>query len=117
MKNLKTVNVLGVPYTITEGDVNDFPALKDCDGYCDTSTKEIVISDMSENANAPDAKGNLPRYQRKVIRHELAHALLFESGLSCNSWAENEEIVDWLAIQFPKLLALFMDAECLKDGD
>lgn len=117
MKNLKTVNVLGVPYTITEGNTIDFPALKDCDGYCDTSTKEIVVSDMTENAGSPDAKGDLAHYQRKVIRHELTHALLFESGLSVNSWAENEEIVDWIAIQFPKLLALFTGAECLKDGD
>lgn len=117
MKNLKTVNVLGVPYTITEGNTMDFPALKDCDGYCDTSTKEIVVSDMTENAGSPDAKGDLAHYQRKVIRHELTHALLFESGLSVNSWAENEEIVDWIAIQFPKLLALFTGAECLKDGD
>lgn len=117
MKNLKTVNVLGVPYTITEGNTMDFPALKDCDGYCDTSTKEIVVSDMTENAGSPDAKGDLPHYQRKVIRHELTYALLFESGLSVNSWAENEEIVDWIAIQFPKLLTLFTGAECLKDGD
>lgn len=117
MNKLKSVNVLGVPYTITEGNTVDFPALKDCDGYCDTSTKEIVVSDMTENAGSPDAKGDLSHYQRKVIRHELTHALLFESGLSVNSWAENEEIVDWIAIQFPKLLALFNFAECLKDGD
>ena len=118
MKNLlKVVTVLGVPYAIHEGTTVDFPALKDCDGYCDTSTKEIVVSDMSESAGSPDAKGDLARYQRKVIRHELVHAFLFESGLSVNSWADNEEIVDWIAIQFPKLQAGFNAVNALKEGD
>ena len=118
MKNLlKVVTVLGVPYAIHEGTTVDFPALKDCDGYCDTSTKEIVVSDMTESAGFPDAKGDLARYQRKVIRHELVHAFLFESGLSVNSWADNEEIVDWIAIQFPKLQAGFNAVNALKEGD
>ncbi len=118
MKNLlKVVPVLGVPYAIHEGTTVDFPALKDCDGYCDTSTKEIAVSDMIESAGSPDAKGDLAHYQRKVIRHELVHAFLFESGLSVNSWAENEEVVDWIAIQFPKLQAVFNTANALKEGD
>ena len=118
MKNLlKVVTVLGVPYTIHEGNAVDFPALNDCDGYCDTSTKEIVVSDMTENKGSSNAKGDLACYQRKVIRHELTHALLFESGLSVNSWADNEEIVDWIAIQFPKLQAGFNAVNALKEGD
>ena len=74
---------------------------------------------MSESAGKPGAKADLEHYKRKVIRHELLHAVLFESGLSCNSWGENEEIVDWFAIQFPKLEALFQQAGCnelLKEG-
>lgn len=52
-----------------------------------------------------------------MIRHELVHAFLFESGLSVNSWADNEEIVDWIAIQFPKLQAGFNAVNALKEGD
>ena len=103
------VPVMGVVYLIREGTSVEFPSLKDCDGYCDTSTKEIVVSDMSESAGSPDAKGDLARYQRKVI--------LLESGLSVNSWADNEEIVDWIAIQFPKLQAGFNAVNALKEGD
>lgn len=111
------VSVLGVSYTIREGTSVDFPALQNCDGFCDTSTKEIVVSDLTESAASPDAMKDLERYQRKVIRHELVHAFLYESGLSSDSWADNEEIVDWLAIQFPKLQAVFNAAQCLKEGD
>ncbi|CDB29270.1 uncharacterized protein BN490_00542 [Firmicutes bacterium CAG:137] len=118
-KMLHVVSVLGTPYTIYQGDSVDFPDLADCDGYCDTTIKTIIVSDMSESAGKPGAKADLEHYKRKVIRHELLHAVLFESGLSCNSWGENEEIVDWFAIQFPKLEALFQQAGCnelLKEG-
>ena len=117
MKILSCVSVLGVQYTIRDATTVDDKALQTCDGYCDTTTKEIVVSDMTESAGSPDAKGDLEHYKRKVIRHELVHAFLFESGLSNNSWADNEEIVDWLAIQFPKLKAVFTAAQCLKEGD
>lgn len=46
------------------------------------------------------------------MRHEVIHAFLFESGLAENSnisdaWAVNEEMVDWLAIQAPKIFKAF----------
>lgn len=112
-KLVRIVSVLGVPYSIYEGNTLDFPDLCDVDGYCDTTIKQIVVSDMSETEGKPGAKADLAHYQRKVIRHELIHAMLFEAGLSCNSpWAENEEAVDWIAIQFPKLVDLFNQAGC-----
>ena len=81
-KMLRVVSVLGTPYTIFEGTTIDFPDLSDCDGYCDTTIKNIVVSDMSEAEGRPGAKADLNHYKRKVIRHELIHAILFESGLS-----------------------------------
>ncbi len=48
------------------------------------------------------------------MRHELTHAMLSESGLQSESaWAMNEEIVDLIAIQGPKLLKLWENAKCL----
>ena len=119
-KILQVVSVLGTLYTIYQANSVDVPYLADCDGYCDTTVKAIVVLDMTEVEGKPGAKADLAHYQRKVIRHELLHAALFESGLSGNSWGENEEIVDWFAIQFPKLEALFQQVGCndlLKDGD
>jgi hypothetical protein len=117
-KMVRVVSVLGTPYTIYQGNSVDFPDLSENDGYCDTTVKIIVIDDMTENAGKPGSKADLEQYKHKVIRHELLHAALFESGLSCNSWGENEEIVDWIAIQFPKLEALFIEAGCFAgEGD
>lgn len=48
------------------------------------------------------------------MRHELTHAMLSESGLQSESaWAMNEEIVDWIAIQGPKLMEVWSTAKCL----
>lgn len=56
---------------------------------------------------------------KKDLRHEIIHAFLFESGLSSNTnccfgaWAEYEEMVDRIAIQFPKILKVFEEAGCI----
>ena len=62
-------------------------------------------------------EGDLVAYQRKVIRHEIVHAFLYESGLWQNSygskcWAQNEEMVDWFAIQEPKIHSAYIEAGC-----
>ena len=37
------ISVLGVPYTLRYVAKAKDPGLEDCDGYCDTSTKTIVV--------------------------------------------------------------------------
>lgn len=39
-----TVNILGTEYTVEERTVEQDKELKDCNAYCDKTTKEIVIS-------------------------------------------------------------------------
>lgn len=109
---MKVVNVLGTEYLVKESNEKDDRKLIDKNGYCDTSTKECVVDEF-DCEDEPDAKGNLEVYKKSVIRHELVHAFLFESGLDCCSWAGNEEMVDWIAIQFPKMLKAFQDADCM----
>ena len=54
---------------------------------------------------------NFAEYQKKCLRHELVHAFMFESGLAENwehkNLGQEETVVDWVAIQFPKLLEIF----------
>ncbi|WP_394967432.1 hypothetical protein [Candidatus Allofournierella merdipullorum] len=71
---------------------------------------------MKEYAHEGDVldKGDLGKQHRKIIRHEIIHAFLFESGLAENSdWAQIEEMVDFFAIQFPKLQKAFEEAEAV----
>lgn len=110
--NNKIINVLGTDYAVNLVDPDHDPKLKiNKDGYTDTSIKVCVIDTMQEEH--PDIKVNITEYRKSVIRHELIHAFLFESGLDSCSWATNEEMVDWLAIQFPKMLKAFEEADAL----
>lgn len=110
MKEGKKINVLGVVYTIsTDVTEKDSPIIKNADGVCDFSTKEIFIAPMNQDDDSYQA---MEHYEKRTIRHEIIHAILFESGLDHNTeWARNEEIVDWIAIQFPKLLDIFKSIE------
>lgn len=110
---MKKVNVLGTKYTIYMGTKNDFPLLEKIDGYCDKTTKKIVVSAEPED----NELGNYETYQKKVLRHEIIHAFLIESGLHENfkheEWGHDETTIDWFAVQFPKLLKAFEEAEAI----
>ena len=55
---------------------------------------------------------------KETLRHEILHAFLNESGL-CSStlcfeggWTKNEEMIDWFAIQFPKIAKVYKECGC-----
>ena len=103
----KTINILGTEYIMRESCEREDSRLIGKDGFCDTSTKECVVEKMDHVE--PDAKNNLLDYKNTVKRHEVIHAFLYESGLSDCSWGSNEAMVDWLAIQFPKMAKAFKE--------
>lgn len=104
-----TIDVLGTAYTVWIRSETEDPFLKDCDGYTDKSTKSIVVCSES-----PDNElRNFEWYQKKVLRHEIIHAFLFESGLDC-CWTHgnghDETYVDWIAMQYPKIAKAIQEA-------
>ena len=107
------VDVLGTKYEIFEKNKCDDEYLKSMDGYCDKTSKVIVIAKEDKSSEL----GDYSVYRNKILRHEIIHAFLFESGLQENwehkTWGHDETYVDWIAIQFPKLLKAFQDAKCL----
>lgn len=110
----KKINVLGTEYTLTVCSEAEEPRLSGCDGLCDDTVKELLVESYALHEDDPTSKKDLQVQIRKVKRHEIIHALLFESGLAENSpWAQNEEMVDFFAIQFPKLLAAFKAGDAL----
>ncbi len=111
----KKVNILGSVWTIKEESVSENSLLENCDGYCDWTVKEIVV-EREKNG----ALGDMETYIRKVLRHEIIHAFLFESGLYessalADAWAKNEEMVDWIARQGQKIYDAWKEANAL-DG-
>lgn len=109
---MKKINILGTKWTIEETTQEKNKNLEGVDGFCDTSIKKCVVEEMKPTGVIREKK-NLAEYKKSVIRHEIIHAFLFESGLDCCSWGHNEEMVDWIAIQFPKLLEAFKEADAI----
>ena len=108
---MKYVDVLGTMYQVIESNESIEPRLGNVSGFCDQTVAQLVIHDMTNPS--PMAKSDLEKFKRKVTRHELIHAFLYESGLADSSeWATNEEMVDWFAYQFPKLMKAMQLLEC-----
>lgn len=116
---MKTVNILGTEYKIEFQDF-DNPELKgkNRSGYTFFDEKLIVCEDFDTDDEWKDESEKAKTSRRNnVLRHELVHAFLWESGLAQNSeevnaWAMNEEMVDWFAIQSPKIFKVFQELDC-----
>ena len=106
------VNILGTDYeVIINANSKDYPKLKKCDGYADFSIKRIVVADFEKDESTVE---DLDWYKKKVLRHELIHAYIHESGLAENcDWARDEVLTDWIAIQFEKMYKTFSDLKTL----
>lgn len=116
-----TVNILGTEYKVIvkKYDEDAEFARQSIDGYCNSYARQIVVCDMTTHPNydreLPDM---IAAVQKETLRHEIIHAFLSESGLgesSCKSdaWARNEKMVDWIAIQGPKIYAAWKEAGAL----
>ena len=100
------VIILGTVYTIKQVTEQEEPRIKGADGFTDWTTKTICLSKPDPESNL----GNFEGYANKVLRHEVIHAFLYESGLhECAMFDDVhfEQMVDFFAIQSPKILKVF----------
>lgn len=107
-----TVSILGTEYSVeikayAEDEAFERSSLS---GYCDGWTKKIVVCDMGTYRGFDkEPEETCMALQRASLRHEIVHAFLDESGLMENAlvpdraWAKNEEMIDWIALQGPKI--------------
>lgn len=107
-----TVNILGTAYAVMKKTYAEEEAFarRSIGGYCDAYTKQIVCCDMTTYAGwEHELPETVAECEKQTLRHEIVHAFLSESGLADSAsacegaWAKNEEMVDWLALQGPKL--------------
>ena len=111
---MQVVNILGTEYEIHRQSSKENPKLEECNGICEQYSKKIVLNTLEEEKQDVMIVDNVEELEKKVLRHEIIHAYLGESGLRGSSeWAENEEMVDWFAIQFPKILKTFSELSIL----
>lgn len=108
MKN-KKINILGTKYRIKCKKLGN----ADFDGETDYTRKRIIIRIDNYN-NVGDFKW----LQKKQLRHEIIHAFMSESGLQSNwkhveEFGHDETVVDWFAIQSPKIYKVFAELDIL----
>lgn len=115
----KKINILGTEYTVIMGvPVEQDSALANRFGYCFPIAKKIVIADLNSiDSWKEEAEECKSAMTKQTVRHEVIHAFLAESGLwgssnNVEAWAMNEEMIDWLAIQYPKMKQVFIALEC-----
>ena len=103
------ISVLGTDYLIRCVKASDMPSwfFERNKGYCDHTVKVITVEDLiTRKDDYKDALGDLEMITNQTVRHELIHAFLRESGLGDEAEID-EVIIDWLALQAPKIMKAF----------
>ncbi len=114
----KYVNVLGTKYEIVRVPID---GMEDgLGGFCDPDLKIIKILKLDTiDEWKVEPKEKINEREKLFLRHEIVHAFLNESGVRDNgafldrSWAKNEEMVDWIAIQGEKIYKAWKEAEAV----
>ena len=96
---MSDINILGTNYKF-EIVEEKFEGLDGSDGGI-TKYFEKKIYVNGDNEEISDLN--------RVIRHEIIHAFLYESGLP--EYSHDEKIVDWLAMQIPKIVKIYESLE------
>jgi hypothetical protein len=106
------VNIMSTTYMAVKRKYDEIPDFKKrgIDAFCDDIKKEIVLCDLTTYPGYEDeTKEYCYKAEVVALRHEIVHAFLNESGLTNSAlhydgpWAKNEEMVDWISIQLPKI--------------
>jgi hypothetical protein len=105
------VNILGTDYTIIEQASSNNPKLEDANGICEIYSKKIVLDyDMLKPHKMLVEQPE--QFKNKVLRHEIIHAFFAESGLM--EFCNDELLVDYLAVQLPKMVKAMNEVACLE---
>ena len=104
-------SILGTEYKVQICSPEEEKLLTQCDGFCDKTTHRCVVATKSDDCDLE----NFAAYQRKVMRHEILHAFMFESGLDGNIHrggtspvgGHDEQMIDWFACQYPKIRRVY----------
>ena len=99
------VSILGENWTIAFKDRAEDELLASFAGYCDRTSRRIVIANYDGNLDNPS------KYLHECLRHEIIHAFAYECGLGDNwkhdTFGHDEMAIDWFAIQYPKIKEVY----------
>lgn len=116
----ESVNILGTEYKCVLALESEDPDIAGKFGYIWYRMRKIVIKDLYRDSGWADEPAQLKLVNiQESLRHEILHGFLYESGLAeCSlqysgGWSKNEEMVDWFALQAPKIFETYKQAGCI----
>lgn len=105
-----TVRILGAVWTVRSATETEEPRLEGVNGFTDWTTRTICLE-----KNTQGNLGCIKTYMNQVIKHEVIHAFMFESGLGDSfehkDYGQEETIVDWFAFQMGNIMNVVMDIQ------
>lgn len=104
------VNVLGTDYEIKSNE-DIYKTLMESQntGECDMYAKVISISPQEFIVN--DSREDVRKSIYNIcMRHEILHAFFHEAGV--DKYNADETLVDFIAMQFPKIKKIFEEVKC-----
>jgi hypothetical protein len=117
------LDILGRTYTVkTLKREEHEDILKNSCGQTDWEDATIYLENFVDETHEDDENGmltqNLGKALNDTFRHEIVHAFFYESGL-CNEvdFTQNEALVDWIALQFPKMMKVMMQGKAFDDKE
>lgn len=109
METKQKINILGTEYLAIVD--NDECMAMNADGLCKFYDKKIVVRSLDKMLGNEDSEDIKRIRMQEVVRHEIIHAFFTESGL--DDYSGNEQLVNWLAIQIPKMLKAFQETNSI----
>lgn len=104
----ESVNILGAEYRII---IDDEMHQTERDGAERRYLHEISLRPKSDMLNSEATDYERALRFNEVGRHEILHAFFDESGLE--GYSEDEQLINWLAVQSPKIFKIFAELDLL----
>ncbi len=104
----ESVNILGAEYKII---IDDEMHRTEMDGEERRYLHKISLRPKNDMLNNEATDYERALRFNEVGRHEILHAFFDESGLE--GYSEDEQLINWLAVQSPKIFKVFTELELL----
>lgn len=99
------VDILGTTYEIIV-DKSEYLQSINADGVDKNYSKTILVRDLDDYLDSDATLDEKEARRKETLRHEIIHAFFSESGF--RGYYSDELLVDWISIQFPKMLDAFI---------
>lgn len=104
----ESVNILGAEYRIL---IDEEMHRTERDGAKRRYLHEISLRPKSDMLDSEATDYERALRFNEVGRHEILHAFFDESGLE--GYSEDEQLINWLAVQSPKIFKIFAELDLL----